>query len=156
MWSYDPTYLNTTTPEGRLYTVRLLTGDTDCSSPLSQDEEISFALTQNGDSVYTAAVWICRAIAAKFSRLVDTQLDGALEVRYSDRSKQYNQLAFQLEAQGKKLSGRALGIGGGGVTVSAVALAEADSNRIKSAFRVNQFDNPEAGTTYIPDEPNGA
>lgn len=154
-WSYSATDLNTTTSSGRINTVRLLVGDTDTTDQLVQNEEITFALSQTGDNVYYAAVWICRAIAAKFSRMVTTTLDGALSANYSDKAKQYNQLAIQVEAQGKKTSGKALGISAGGISVAAMDLANATTDRVPPAFGVTQFDNVEAGDGYIPEEPNG-
>lgn len=154
-WSYSPSDLNTTTASGRLNTVRLLVGDTDSADTLAQNEEILFALSQTGNNVYYAAVWICRTIAAKFSRMVTTTLDGALSANYSDKAKQYNQLAVQIEAQGKKTSGKALGVSAGGISVSAMGVANSDPDRVKPAFSVRQFDNTEAGDQYIPEEPNG-
>lgn len=154
-WSYSPSDLNTTTASGRLNSVRLLVGDTDTNDQLVQNEEITFALSQANNNIYYAASWICRTIAAKFSRMVDTQLDGVLQANYSDRAKQYNQLATQIEAQGKKTSGKSLGVYGGGISNSAVSVANADEDRVKPAFTINQFDNVEAGEGYIPDEPNG-
>lgn len=154
-WSYSPSDLNTTTASGRLNTVRLLVGDTDSADPLAQNEEVLFALSQTGNNVYYAAVWICRTIAAKFSRMVTTTLDGALSANYSDKAKQYNQLAVQIEAQGKKTSGKALGISAGGISVAAMNVVNATTDRVKPAFSVRQFDNTEAGDQYIPDEPNG-
>ena len=154
-WSYSPSDLNTTTASGRLNTVRLLVGDTDDADQLAQNEEILFALSQTGNNVYYAAVWICRTIAAKFSRMVTTQLDGALSANYSDKAKQYNQLAVQIEAQGKKTSGKALGISAGGISVAAMGVANSDPDRVMPAFGVRQFDNTEAGDQYIPEEPNG-
>lgn len=154
-WSYSPSDLNTTTASGRLNTVRLLVGDTDSADPLAQNEEVLFALSQTGNNVYYAAVWICRTIAAKFSRMVTTTLDGALSANYSDKAKQYNQLAVQIEAQGKKTSGKALGISAGGISVAAMGVANSDPDRVMPAFGVTQFDNTEAGDQYIPEEPNG-
>ena len=154
-WSYSASDLTTTTSAGRINTVRLLVGDTDTTDQLVQNEEITFALSQTGDNVYYAAVWICRAIAAKFSRMVTTTLDGALSANYSDKAKQYNQLAVQVEAQGKKTSGKALGISAGGISVTAMDLANATTDRVTPAFGVTQFDNVEAGDGYIPEEPNG-
>jgi hypothetical protein len=154
-WSYSATDLNTTTSAGRINTVRLLVGDTDTTDQLVQNEEITFALSQTGDNVYYGAVWICRAIAAKFSRLVTTTLDGSLSANYSDKAKQYNQLAVQIEAQGKKTSGKSLGISAGGISVSDMTVVNATTDRVKPAFSINQFDNPEAGGQYLPDEPYG-
>jgi hypothetical protein len=154
-WSYDVSDLNTTTSSGRINTVRLLVGDTDTSDQLVQNEEITFALAQVGDNVYYAGSWVCKAIAAKFSRMVTTTLDGALSANYSDRAKQYQQLSLQIEAQGKKTSGKSLGVYGGGISVTAVAAVREDSDRIKPAFTIDQFDNSGAADQYITDEPNG-
>lgn len=151
-WSYNAADLNTTTASGRLNTVRLLVGDTDSTDQLVQNEEIIFALSQVGNNVYYAGSWVCRVIAAKFSRMVDTQLDGALSANYSDRAKQFQQLSVQIEAQGKKTSGKALGVFAGGISVNQVAVANQDADRVKPAFSINQFDNTEAADGYIPDE----
>lgn len=154
-WSYDPTNLNTTTASGRLNSVRLLVGDTDSNDQLVQNEEIMFGLGQANNNVYYAAAWVCRTVAAKFSRMVDTQLDGALSASYSTRSKQYQQLATQIEGQGKKTSGKSLGVFGGGISVSAITVVNEDPDRVKPAFTIDQFDNAEAADQYIADEPNG-
>ena len=154
-WSYDPTDLNTTTASGRLNSVRLLVGDTDTTDQLVQNEEITFGLSQANNNVYYAAAWVCRTIAAKFSRLVDTNLSGALSANYSDRAKQYQQLASQIEAQGKKTSGKSLGVFAGGISVAAVTTVHEDPDRVKPAFTIDKFDNVEAADQYIADEPNG-
>jgi hypothetical protein len=154
-WSYSAADLNTTTSSGRLNSVRLLVGDTDTSDQLVQNEEITFGLAQANNNIYYAAAWVCRTIAAKFSRMVDTTLDGALSAKYSTRAQQYQQLAAQVEAQGKKTSGKALGVFGGGYSSSQMEVANQDPDRVKPAFSITQFDNVEAGDGYIPDEPNG-
>ena len=151
-WSYNAADLNTTTASGRLNTVRLLIGDTDTTDQLVQNEEILFALSQVGNNVYYAGSWVCKTIAAKFSRMVDTQLDGALSANYSDRAKQFQQLSVQIEAQGKKTSGKALGVFGGGVSVAQVDATNQDPDRVKPAFSINQFDNVEAGDGYLAEE----
>ncbi|CAB4139492.1 hypothetical protein UFOVP346_52 [uncultured Caudovirales phage] len=154
-WSYSSNDLNLTTSSGRLNTVRFLIGDTDTTDQLVQNEEITFALSILNNNVYTSAGWVCRAIAAKFSRLVDTEISAALSAKYSTRAKQYQQLATQVENQGKRLGGRSLGVSAGGISESAMYTAEVDPDRVKPAFRVGQFDNTEAGVHYLPDEPDG-
>ena len=67
-WSYDPTDLDTTTASGRLNTVRLLVGDTETLDQQTQNEEIVFSLSENGNNTYYSAAWIARAIASKYSR----------------------------------------------------------------------------------------
>lgn len=151
-WSYSATDLNTTTASGRLNSVRLLVGDTDTSDQLVQNEEITFALAQVGNNIYYAGSWVCRVIAAKFSRMVNTTLDGALSADYSDRAKQFQQLATQIEAQGKKTSGKSLGVSGGGISSLGMSVVNQDPDRVKPAFGINQFDNTEAADQYIPDE----
>ena len=100
-WSYDPTDLDTTTASGRLNTVRLLVGDTETLDQQTQNEEIVFSLSENGNNTYYSAAWIARTIASKYSRKVNTSLDGALKADYSDLAKQYLLLADNLEYQGK-------------------------------------------------------
>ena len=140
-WSYDPTDLDTTTASGRLNTVRLLVGDTDTLDQQVQNEEITFGLSQNGNGIYYTAAWIARTIASKYSRKVNTSLDGALKADYSDLAKQYLQLADNLEYQGKT-SGASVGILAGGITKSGVEAVRANTNRIESAFRRDRFKNP--------------
>jgi hypothetical protein len=126
-WTYDATDLTTATSSGRLNSTRLLVGDTDTSAQQVQDEEINFSLLQTGNNVYNAASFVARFLASKYTRMVDTQLDGALMASYSDRAKQYNLLAVQLSEFGKKASGRALGVSAGGIPNA-------------PNFTVNQFD----------------
>ena len=140
-WSYDPTDLNTTTASGRLNTVRLLVGDTDTLDPQKDNEEITFALTENGNNVYYAGAWVARAIASKYSRKVNTELSGALKADYSDLAAQYKALADTLEYQGKT-AGASIGVLAGGITKSGIEAVRADTNRIEGSFRRDRFKNP--------------
>jgi hypothetical protein len=87
--------------------------------------------------------------------MVTTTLDGALSSNYSDRAKQYQQLSIQIEAQGRKTSGKSLGVFGGGISVVAVEVVRENPDRIKPAFTIDQFENTGAVDQYITDEPNG-
>ena len=140
-WSYDPTNLDTTTSAGRINVVRLLVGDTDTTDQQIQNEEITFALEQTNDSVYFAAGWAARTIASKYSRQVNTQIDGALSADYSDLATQYYKLAEDLEYQGKK-AGAILNVAAGGITKTQIEAARANTNRIEGSFRRDQFKNP--------------
>jgi hypothetical protein len=140
-WSYDPTDLDTNTASGRLNTVRLLVGDTETLDQQVQNEEITFGLSENGDNIYYAGAWIARAIASKYSRKVNTSLDGALKADYSDLAKQYKVLADDLEYQGKT-SGAVIGVLAGGITKSGVEAVRANTNRIEGSFRRDRFKNP--------------
>ena len=145
-WSYDPTDLDTTTSSGRLNTVRLLVGDTETLDQQVQNEEITFGLSENGDNIYYAGAWIARAIASKYSRKVNTSLDGALKADYSDLAKQYKVLADDLEYQGKT-SGAVIGVLAGGITKSGVEAVRANTNRIEGSFRRDRFKNPPSHQT---------
>ena len=140
-WSYNPADLNTTTSAGRINTVRLLVGDTDTTDQQVQNEEITFSLAENSDSVYLAASWVAKAISAKYARLVTTKLDGALSANYSDLAKQYQTLADELEYRGKT-DGAAIGILAGGITKSNVQAVRANTNLIEGSFRRDRFKNP--------------
>lgn len=140
-WSYDETDLDTTTAAGRLNVVRLLVGDTDTTDQQLQDEEITFALSENGDNVYFAAAWASRTIGNKYSRQVDIDLDGQLAVKYSDLAKNYLKLAENLEYQGKK-SGARLGVAAGGISRTDMEAIRENTDRVAPAFRRDQYDNP--------------
>jgi hypothetical protein len=140
-WSYDTADLNTTTASGRLNTVRLLVGDTNTEDQQVQNEEVTFSLSLNGDNVYYSGAWVARAIGAKYSRQVTTQLSGALSASYSDLAIHYSTLADTLEYQGKT-SGAAVGILAGGVTKSGIEAVRANTNRIEGSFRRDRFKNP--------------
>ena len=140
-WSYDPTDLDTTTASGRLNTVRLLVGDTETLDQQVQNEEITFGLSENGNNVYYAGAWVARAIASKYSRKVNTSLNGVRKADYSDLAKQYKVLADDLEYQGKT-SGAVIGVLAGGITKSGVEAVRANTNRIEGSFRRDRFKNP--------------
>ena len=136
-WSYDEGNLSTSDALGRLNATRLLIGDTDTNDQQVQDEEISFGLAQANNNVYSAGAFVCRVIAAKYSRNVDSEISGALKESASQLQDHYTSLADTLEYQGQKLGG--LGIVAGGITVSAVDGVRANTNRVKPEFNKDQF-----------------
>jgi hypothetical protein len=136
-WSYDEGNLNTSDTLGRLNAVRLLIGDTDTNDQQVQDEEIVFGLAQANNNVYSAGAWVCRTIAAKYSRNVDSEISGALKESASQLQDHYNSLADNLEYQGQKLGG--LGISAGGIKVSTVDGVRTNTNRVKPEFNKDQF-----------------
>ena len=140
-FSYDDTDLGTDTASGRLNATRFLLGDTDSSDPQVKDAEVNFALQETNDNIYFAAAWLARAVAGKFARQVNIDLDGQLSADYSDLADQYNRLADQLEYQGTKAGGR-LGIKAGGITKTDIETARQNTNRVKPTFRRDRFWNP--------------
>lgn len=137
-WSYDPTNLGTASAAERLDSVRFLVGDTDTTDQQVQDEEIAFALEQNGNNIYLSASWVARGIAAKYSRLVDTDLDGQLAESYSQLQKHYKGLSDTLEYQGKTTSG-GIGFAAGGLSRATMKGIELDTDRTGSRIKRDQF-----------------
>lgn len=101
-FSYDASQLATST----LYQVRSLIGDTKSANELVQDEEINFALSERG-GIYGAAAQICRALAARFAREVDT-VDRDLRTTYSQRSSAFLRMATDYEKRAASSGGAAI------------------------------------------------
>ena len=139
-FTYDIDDLGTTTASGRRNAVRFLVGDTDVLDVQAKDEEIAFALAQCSDNIHHAAAYVCRTIAAKYARRVDTELDGALSASYSDLHTHYISLADTLEAEAKKQSG--LGVKAGGISEAAISVVRQDTDRVTPSFRRDRFRNP--------------
>jgi hypothetical protein len=140
-WTYGGAP-GTTTSATRRDAVRLLVGDTDTTDQQVSDEEIAFALSQTSDDIYNAGALMCRALAGKYSRLVDTSIE-SVSSSYSQRAKQYSELAVRLVKEGKRLGSVGLGVPvAGGMSISEMESVEDDLDRVPSAFRVDQFSNP--------------
>lgn len=149
-WSYDETDLGTDDAAGRLNVVRFLMGDNDTTDQQVQDEEITFALSQSGNNVYNAASFICRTVASKYARRVDTELDGALKASYSSLSKTYGKLAETIEIQGKK-SGSTLGLKVGGTQITDIDTYRDDTNIPSASFYRDRFRTEDTQGDYKED-----
>ena len=88
--------------------VRLRCGDTDSSDPLVTDEEITYFLDINDDSVNLAAASALDAMAAKKAREADKRI-GDLAIQASQASKRFSALAEQLRQQGAALGADGIG-----------------------------------------------
>lgn len=140
-WTYGGAP-GTTTAATRRDAVRLLVGDTDTTDQQITDEEIAFGLSQASDDIYNASALLCRALAGKYARLVDTSVE-SVSSSYSQRAKQYAELAVRLTKEGKKLGSVGMGVPvAGGMSISEMEGVESDTDRVPSAFRVEQFSNP--------------
>lgn len=140
-WTYGGAP-GTTTSATRRDAVRLLVGDTDTTDQQVSDEEIAFALSQTSDDIYNAGALMCRTIAGKYSRLVDTSIE-SVSSSYSQRAAQYLELAARLVKEGKRFGSVGLGVPvAGGMSISEMQGVEDDTDRVPSAFRVDQFSNP--------------
>jgi len=137
-WSYDERNLNTTDALGRLNATRFLIGDTNEDDQQVQDEEVAFALAQANNNTYFAGAFLCRTIAAKYSRNVDVEIDGALKESSSKLQAHYLELAEALEYQAQKTGG-VLGIKAGGIIKSTVDNVRENTNRVTPSFNKDQF-----------------
>lgn len=137
-WSYsgDPT-------TSSLDEMRFVLGDTtpnnglDPNNELLQNEEISYALIKYSD-FFTAAVVLCEAIIAKFTRMVDERT-GDETVYASKKAEQYRQLAEDLR---RKIGFNTLLPYAGGTSKSNNEKLNADIDLVKPLFDIGIDDNP--------------
>lgn len=139
MWSYDPASLGVSTATERKNSVRFLVGDTDTTDPQIQDEEIEFALGQVGQNVYLAGSFVAETIAAKFARLVTSEVDRTLRVRYSDMQAQYGALSRGLREQALRIGG--LGISAGGINTLQMEMNRNNPVRPSATYKGEFNDN---------------
>ena len=127
-----------------LATVRFLIGDTDTTDQLINDAEVTYLITVHGNT-NRAASEACRAIAAKFARLMSRSI-GGLQADFSAKYTQYLELADSLLAK-DELAPVAPFISG--YSRSAKEAVELDDDRETTFGRKGQFDNPRS---YPSDE----
>lgn len=140
-WTYDVSDLDKTTSSGRVNVVRFLVGDTDTSDQQVQNEEITFALSESSDNVYFAASYIAYAIASKYARRVDIELDEAIKESLSDLKDQYTKLALTLKQNATVKSG-GIGAFAGGITKTFVESKKADTGFVQPSFYRDRFRYP--------------
>lgn len=115
--------------------VRFLVGDTDSDHQLVTDEEIAYAVAQEANN-RAAAARVARALAAKFSRLVDYAV-GDLKYSYSQRVRQLRELATELTTDSGMASARPYC---GGISVDDKDTVEQDTDRVEPAFSKGMHD----------------
>jgi hypothetical protein len=118
--------------------------DTDTTDQQFQDAEINFGLAQYGSPLSTS-VALCLALAAKYARLVDKAV-GDLRISYSQRSKQYTELATRYRAEAGLSN---MTVYTGGTSVADMQNVEQDPDRPVKPFRVGQFDDPPSDTRNV-------
>lgn len=118
--------------------VRYLVGDTD-SALTTQD--ILFALGQSSN-IYRAAAISARVLAARYSKQADTRFETIWSYN-SQKAIAFERLARNLDQQAKRAGG--LGVPtAGGISISDMESAEAETDRVRPYFRTGQFHNPPA------------
>lgn len=115
--------------------VRFRIGDTDSNDELLSDEEINAMLSQFGDKRLAAAS-AAEAIAAKFSRRVDTRM-GKLSQQWSDLVAHYHALAKKLR---KEFAIHGAAPWAGSISESDKDSERDDTDRVEPAFSVGMHD----------------
>lgn len=95
-WDYDVALLE------QKDQVRFLIGDTDASNPLVQNEEIEWALSEQGN-VYAAAALVAQTLGGRFATTADKSV-GDLKLKFSEQSRNFFELAKNLKMQVLSLS----------------------------------------------------
>lgn len=125
--------------------VRYLVGDTNHKDQQAFDAEINFALTQAG-SLYAACALVCRAIASKYARDVDS-VQNELRTMWSSRQKAYSDQARQFDVKASQNSFATPYAGG--ISLADKRQQDADPDRIRGQFNIGMDDN------YLPVGPAG-
>ena len=115
--------------------LRFILGDTDESDQQLSDEELLFLLREHGGSAPTAAIGACRRLVAKYTRCVD-QKTGDIDIKYSSRVSQYEQLLAHLRA------GLVPTPYAGGISKADIETVQDDDDRQGPIFALGMFDNP--------------
>lgn len=118
--------------------VRLMLGDNSSSTVELQDEEIDVLLSEHG-SAYSASVAGARAIGARYARRADKTV-GRLSISASQISKNYYELAKELQKTANRRAGGADGMYAGGISIADKDSEKADTDRVVPAFERGQFD----------------
>ena len=118
--------------------VRLAIGDVNQAAPLLQDEEIAFALTLRGSSIFGAAAECCSMIAGKQAMKFDTSNQN---IRSS-----LSQLIRNWTARASYFEARCASSGQGtpymgGISIADKAKVEGDSDRVAPNFNFGLTDN---------------
>jgi hypothetical protein len=116
--------------------VRFYSGDTDTTDQFVSDEEIAFALSEEGSAMAAAAA-ISEALAARFARQVDKSV-GDLRLSLNQKAQ-----AFAAKAQAlRQRAATSTAPYAGGLSQGERDSARADSDLIRPAFRVDLFCTP--------------
>lgn len=122
--------------------VRFLSGDTNENSHFIEDEEITFALTQEGN-VRGAAALLLEHLAGRFSSAADKSV-GPFRLSYSSRAKSYADRASALRQRGITIFAVP---SAGGISIDGKSSRQADTDRVRPAFTRDMMENTEEGTS---------
>jgi hypothetical protein len=128
--------------------VRLYIGDTigtPTSMQLLQDEEILAFLAQTDDNPLAAAVTAARSLAARFARYVD-EVSGDLQRKYSQRFRQFSDLADKLAEDANDPLGMNPVPYGGGISIDDIQSKDCDADRYPDIFKIGETDSEDYDT----------
>ncbi len=148
-FTYDPEALAT----NEVYAIRLECGDTDPQNQQLQDEEISWAISQERNS-WAAAARCCEMISRVILRKADVKLGRNMTVAYTKMAQQYLDMARALRC---KAMGTVVPYVGGMTVADKQTLAE-DTSLIAPLFTKSMQENPWTGgytSDSIGDEASG-
>ena len=129
-WTFASTDLS-----GSREQIRTRIGDTDSADPLLTDEQVAYALSEEG-SVRAAAALAAEWIAAQFARKADKEV-GDLKITYSSRAEQYRILAASLRSRNARVALPYFG----GISETTKETRESDTDRVEPAFTVDMLDD---------------
>jgi hypothetical protein len=135
-WTYDVNQLS----ENEVYQIRTEIGDVDINAQLLQDEEISYAITQERN-FWAAAARSCEMAATLFLRRVDVKLGRAMQIAYAKMAEQYFNRARTLRM---KAMGTVVPYIGGAYVADKLALNQ-DSSLLAPLVTKTLQENPWTG-----------
>lgn len=138
VWTYDPAQLVGTSATTLMMQVRTLIADVNINDQQLWDQQIAFALSEQGNSIYLAGWACCLMLAAKYSRDVDTT-QGELHRLYSARQKAYKDRATELQTIGRSRGGGA-GYSGADSRLNKM-LQDQNTDRVVPQFMIGLTDN---------------
>jgi hypothetical protein len=116
---------------------RFLLGDTDKSDPLLSDQEIIWALGVYNNTPMNAAIRLCEAIIAKFSRYVSESV-GPVKIEFQQKVENYR---AQLRDLRSRLAMEAAIPYAGGISVSDKIANAMNSDRVRPDFQKHMMEN---------------
>ena len=131
-WSYDGDPANSD-----LDAVRREIGDTNTNDQLLSNEEVNFALDQEGDSIAAASARCCEWLMREYAKQADKTI-GQLNIMLSQKSKRYEALATKLRKKGIK---SALAPYVGGLSETERDTDKDDTDLIQPIFTKDIFKN---------------
>lgn len=118
--------------------VRFLIGDTNEDCKLINDEEINYLLSEENTPLQ-AAIRACQSISGQYSRLADRTI-GDYSEKYSQKAKNYLELADKLQAQANKTGINPIPYAGA-ISVQDKRNQELNQNRVKPDFKKDMMEN---------------